>query len=156
MGYFLGKSFFDDCLNAEVTHAYHAISIDEERSKFSVSLWDEEHLAPHQQVVQVWFPGVHSDVGGSYDERGLSDTALIWMLDNAQHIGLRLKDGWQDAFAPDPLGELHQSRKGLWRLWRPAPREIPEGANVHESVIHRAKQDPDYNPRLPERYTVVS
>ncbi len=156
LGYFLGKSFFDDRLNADVTYAYHAISIDEQRRKFPVSLWDEEHLEPGQEVVQVWFSGVHSDVGGSYQERGLSDTALIWMLGNAQRIGLRLIDGWQDGFQPDPLGDLHQSRKGMWRVWPPANREIPEGAKIHESVLHRAKQDPEYNPRLPERYTVVS
>jgi hypothetical protein len=57
-------------------------------------LWDEDHLAPHQNLVQVWFAGVHSDVGGWYDQRGLSDITLIWMLENAEKHGLRLKPKW--------------------------------------------------------------
>jgi len=155
LGAFYGKQFFDDRLNAEVTHAYHAMSIDEKRRKFPVSMWDEEHLAPGQNVVQVWFAGVHSDVGGSYQESGLSDIALVWMLENAEKHGLRLNERWQSGFKPDPLGAIHESRKGAWKVWRPAERNIPEGARIHESVVIRAREVEEYEPVLPKTHVVV-
>jgi uncharacterized protein (DUF2235 family) len=156
LGTLLGKQFYDDRLNTEVSHAYHAMSIDEKRRKFPVSIWDENHLAPGQNVVQVWFAGVHSDVGGSYKERGLSDVALVWMLENAERHGLQLNQGWKDALGPDPLGEMHESRKGAWKVWRPVERTIPEGARIHESVLIRAREVEDYEPILPEKYVVVT
>ena len=138
-----------------MTNAYQAISIDEKRKKFPISLWDEDHLAPHQNLVQVWFAGVHSDVGGWYEQRGLSDITLIRMLENAEKHGLRLKPGWQADLKPDPLGQIHESREGFWRLWRPAIRRIPAGAKIHSSVRTRMEAKLGYSPRLPAKYTIV-
>jgi hypothetical protein len=77
------------------------------------------------------------------------------MLENARKCGLRLKDGWKERIHPDPLDKLHNSRTGLWRMWRPAIRKIPEGAKIHKSVLIRAKGIEDYNPHLPDNYTEV-
>lgn len=155
LGLILGKKFFDAKLNPEVANAYHAMSIDEKRKKFPVSLWDESHKAPNQTVEQVWFSGVHSDVGGSYEQRGLSNITLIWMLQSAESHGLQLKEGWKEQIHPNHLDELHNSRSGLWKIWRPAIREIPEGAKIHKSVLMRAEEMENYNPRLPKDYTVI-
>jgi uncharacterized protein (DUF2235 family) len=155
LGLWYGKAFFDARLNPDVANAYHAISIDEKRKKFPVSLWDENHIAPNQNVEQVWFAGVHSNVGGWYAERGLSNITLIWMLENAQKCGLRLRDGWKERIHPNPLDKLHNSRTGLWRMWRPAMRKIPEGAKIHKSVLTRIKEKDGYNPPLPDNYIVV-
>ena len=155
LGYWFGKQFFDDRLNKDVPNAYHAVAIDEKRAKFPVSLWDETDLAPGQQVEQVWFAGVHSDVGGSYEERDLSNITLIWMLQNAEKHGLRLKEGWRDRLVGDPLGPMHESYTGLWKLWRPVTRKIPEGAKIHSSVLKRVNALADYTPALPTRYVEV-
>jgi len=155
LGWWFGKRFFNTQLNPDVTNAYQAISIDEKRKKFPISLWDEDQLAPNQNLVQVWFAGVHSDVGGWYEQRGLSDITLIWMLENAEKHGLRLKPGWQADLKPDPLGQIHESREGFWRLWRPAIRRIPEGAKIHSSVRIRMEAKKGYSPPLPARYTIV-
>ena len=156
MGWFWGRKFFDAALNPDVRHGYHAVSIDERRRKFPVSLWREER--GDQTIEQVWFPGVHSDVGGSYAESGVSDVALEWMLAKAEARGLRLRADWRERIEPDPLGAIHNSRKGFWRLWRPAQRVIPAGALVHESVRVRMSDEPlQYNPaNLPPEHTVVS
>ena len=158
MGWFWGRKFFDTTLNHDVMYGYHAVSIDEQRRKFPVSLWCEGAQAEHQAIEQVWFPGVHSDVGGSYTEAGLSDIALNWMLNKAKMQGLRLKPDWRRALAPDPAGPIHNSRTGPWRLWRPASRIIPPGAHVHESVPARmSDQTLSYDPsNLPREHTVVS
>ena len=131
----------------------NVISIDEKRKKFPISIWDEDHLEPNQDIVQAWFAGVHSDVGGWYEQRTLSNITLIWMLENAQNHGLRLRDGWKEGPDPDPLGEIHESRSGLWRLWRPAIRKIPEGAKIHTPVLTRMNANKGYNPRLARNYS---
>ena len=154
LGYLFTKTFFDYQIRG-TQHAYHAIAIDEKRKKFPVCLWEESHLTPDQNVVQAWFAGVHSDVGGWYEERGLSDIALVWMLENASKQGLKLKEGWKERLHPDPLGELHESRAGFWRVWRPAIRKIPEGAKIHRSVLTRMQEKKDYKPILPSNYTAV-
>ena len=65
-----------------------AISIDERRCFFQPMLWISAHA--RQDIKQVWFTGVHSDVGGSYPEKesGLSKLALEWMLVQAVEAGL--------------------------------------------------------------------
>lgn len=155
LGLWYGKQFFDCRLNKDVPNAYQAIAIDEKRKKFPVSIWDESDLAPGQNVQQVWFAGVHSNVGGWYDERELSNITLIWMLQNAEKHGVRLKEGWRDRIIGDPLGKMHESRQGLWCVWRPAIRKIPEGAKIHTSVLTRVKVMADYEPPLPSSYIVV-
>lgn len=154
LGWFYGRQFFDDRLNEDVRNGYQAIAIDEKRKKFSVSLWDESALAPGQNVLQVWFAGVHSDVGGWYQDRDLSNIPLFWMLENAENHGLRLKAGWRNNVVGNALGKMHESYTGLWRLWPALTRKIPEGAKIYSGVLARAKALPNYKPRLPANYTV--
>ncbi len=155
LGWFLGKKFFNAELNPDVTYGYHAMAIDEHRSKFPVSVWDEGAKTDHQTIEQVWFPGSHSDVGGGYPERGLSDLALEWMFEKAAAAGLRLT---QRRLEPEPSarGVLHRSRVGAWRLWRPVTRRIAEGARIHRSVFDRMHRDyDDYDPPLPVELEIV-
>ncbi|MFQ5881513.1 MAG: DUF2235 domain-containing protein [Candidatus Methylomirabilales bacterium] len=157
LGYFYGRRFFDATLNHDVTYGYQAVAIDEKRKKFPISLWDETKKAGHQTIEQVWFAGVHSDVGGWYDERDLSDIALQWMLEKAESKGLKLKGGWRKKLNLNPTGVIHESRKGFWRLWRPAPREIPDGAPIHQSVIARINDNKSgYSPKLPATFATVT
>ena len=155
LGLFWGKKFFDTELNEDVKYAYQAASIDEKRKKFPVSLWNESKKNSGQAIEQVWFAGVHSDVGGSYEERDLSDIAFAWMMDKASDCDLELKSDWQDILAQNAAGTLHNSRKGFWRLWRPVVRKISEGSNIHQSVFDRIQKE-DYNPAIPNRHQKVN
>ena len=151
------KRFLDPTLNADVTYGLHAVAIDEKRKKFPVSLWNEAKEVDDQTIEQVWFAGVHSDVGGSYPESGLSDIALEWMLVNAEKHGLRLRQCRKGTLKPDPLGTLHESRRGHWRLFRPVDRPIPKNAKIHASVFHRIDNDVSYQPKnLPCAYEKVT
>ncbi len=155
LGWFLGKKFFNTELNPDVTFGYHAVAIDEHRRKFPVSLWDESNRAEHQTLEQVWFPGSHSDVGGGYAERGLSDISLEWMLEKAAAAGLRLTPRPPE-LKPSAQGALHRSRAGIWRLWRPVHRRIPERAKIHRSVFDRTHRGYDgYEPQLPVELEIV-
>jgi uncharacterized protein (DUF2235 family) len=117
----------------------HAVSIDERRAFFRQNLIHEP-VHPGQDLKQVWFAGVHSDVGGSYPEAesGLSKIALRWMLCEAQSVGLsfdpdRVIDvlGGQAPYVrPDPKGELHKSLHGFWWLGEFWPKRFFYPVNV--------------------------
>jgi uncharacterized protein (DUF2235 family) len=108
-----------------VTVLRHAVSIDERRAFFRQNLIHES-VPEIQNLKQVWFAGVHSDVGGSYAEAesGLSKIALRWMLCEAQAAGLMLDTqkvadvlgGATPYVPPDPRGPLHKSLHGVWWL----------------------------------------
>ncbi|WP_165245256.1 DUF2235 domain-containing protein [Paludisphaera soli] len=81
--------FHDTELSAIVQRAYHALALDEHRRDYDAALWDPKEK-PGQEVEQRWFAGAHSDVGGGYEDRRLSDIALRWMQDRAADAGLGL------------------------------------------------------------------
>ena len=156
VGWFFGKKFRNTILNEDVAYGYQAVSIDERRRFYRPNLWDEAAKKKHQTIEQVWFPGFHSDIGGSHADTGISDITLKWMLENASDKGLSLKEGWVDKLNPNPWGQIHESRTGLWRILPPAVRHIPEDAKIHESVFVRM-ENPDnrYQPRnLPAQYHI--
>jgi hypothetical protein len=127
--------------NATITTGRHALSIDERRCFFAPRLWGAPQ--PHQDIKQVWFAGVHSDVGGSYSEResGLSKIALEWMLAEAVKFGLRIDPdraaivlgrknrtrGFRPYYVrPNPTADRHESLRGLWWLPELLPWPSPE------------------------------
>lgn len=156
LGYIHGKKFYDHTLNPDIKYGFHAIAIDEKRKKFPVSIWDESKKTDEQKIEQVWFAGVHSDVGGWYNERGLSDIAFAWMMDKALKCGLNLKKDWKDCLNQNARGMMHNSRTKLWRIWRPVDREIPKDAKIHQSVIDRMNGNGNYKPSLPKGHKAVS
>jgi len=125
----------DESKNPSVLHVRHALAIDERRIFFRQLHWIS---SPRQDCKEVWFPGVHSDVGGGYPEKesGLSKVALEWMTHEACALGLkvdryrynrimgRVQDEsgeWQDEEnekypAPDAAAPAHESLKGAWLL----------------------------------------
>ncbi|HEY33573.1 MAG TPA: DUF2235 domain-containing protein [Dehalococcoidia bacterium] len=156
----LSKRFHNNTLNTEIKYGFQAISVDEKRRPYKVVLWDESSKAKNQIIEQVWFPGVHSEVGGgcSKDNCSLPDIALAWMMDKASQCDLRLKGGWQNGLSQDAAADIHDSSisfpwfiPGLKRK-----REIPDGALIHQSVVDRMEKIKKYRPRSPEGYATVS
>ncbi|HUH13907.1 MAG TPA: DUF2235 domain-containing protein [Longimicrobiales bacterium] len=147
--------FHDTELSGIVEHAYHALAIDERRAPFAPSLWRYEPK-PNQTVQQVWFCGVHSDVGGGYPEAGLSDLALDWMLEKAQSAGLALDDAAMAALRTHGHfgGALHQSRRSFYRLTPGRERAIggDPTQSLHWSVYKRWDSDDTYRPPGLRRY----
>ncbi|MES1944109.1 hypothetical protein PC39_08339 [Salinisphaera sp. PC39] len=135
------EDFDDHKLPDCVEHGYHAMAIDERRRFFRVLRWNKD-----DRVRQVWFAGVHSDIGGGYEETGLSDIALKWMIDCAYGHGLKFKASAVERFDPDPCGPLHDSYTGIWKPFGARRRSIAKSALVHSSVRERCEQAPDYRP----------
>ncbi|MFN9731713.1 MAG: DUF2235 domain-containing protein [Pseudomonadota bacterium] len=157
--------FHDVELSGSVANAFHALAIDERRAPFEATRWTPK-AKPGQRVKQVWFCGVHSDVGGGYPESGLSDVSLQWMLDNAVASGLVLDAAVEQRYPlkPDALQPLHDSKTGLYRLTSGIDRSIgtaaqskeQPGANataadptqsLHPTVLERWDRDRSYRPR---------
>jgi uncharacterized protein (DUF2235 family) len=125
--------FADTKLNDKVRHGFHALSIDEQRADFIPTRWDAR-----DRVEEVWFAGAHSNVGGGYAERHLSDIALLWMAERLAHVGLRVHSGLKEVLKPDPHGRCHEPWTELpWKHLPFSPRQIPAGAVLHESVRTR-------------------
>ena len=91
-------------------------------------------------------------MGGWYDDRGLSNIALHWMLGKASACGLRLAMPTEERLQPNPNGEGHRSDTGFWRIRGSRARTIPDGARIHSSVI--ARMDNPANAYQPENLPV--
>ncbi|MGI9251868.1 MAG: DUF2235 domain-containing protein [Pseudohongiellaceae bacterium] len=140
-----GRKFHDTRLNKEVSNAYHAIALDEVRKDFPPCLWDEDNISKGQIMEQVWFAGVHSDVGGWYDERGLSDITLRWMLGNARRCGMKLKQREFAKVRGNALEQQHDSHTGFWNFRGKHKRQVPPQGKIHESVRERM-ENTSYKP----------
>ena len=113
----------------------HAVSIDERRHAFKVELYDEAEIKPDQTLKQVWFAGVHSDVGGGYaDSDALSNITLNWMIQNLNEDTL-LPPGTSIHGKFD--GVLHTSYEGFYQKVDPVTRQIKPGSAIHHSVVMR-------------------
>jgi uncharacterized protein (DUF2235 family) len=161
--------FPDRLLSDYVDHAYHALSIDDDRQSFHPLLWDEKRPdgSRDSRIEQVWFAGVHSNVGGGYPKQGMSLLTLDWMMAKAELHGLRFncrdRDTYRDHSSVDD--KLYNPRAGLGTFYRWAPRDIAEMCRirhvdpirVHVSAIERiAHGIDDYAPEnMPAALTVV-
>lgn len=101
--------FHDTQLGEYVQHAYHALAVDEQRRLFKPNLWTGAPTAG-QTIEQVWFTGVHSNVGGSYRNTGLSNIALKWLTDRAANHDLEFME-WITKLQCEPAenGRLEDS-----------------------------------------------
>ena len=131
--------------NPIIANVRHAQSIDERRIFFRQNsftrvmkgddLGDGTPSPITQDFKQVWFAGVHSDIGGSYapDKSGLSQIALEWMLVEAESRGLLLHPDKvrsvlcysppDSPCAPNPVADLNISLCGAWWILEYLPHK---------------------------------
>jgi uncharacterized protein (DUF2235 family) len=181
----------DRQLNPRVRKACHALSLDDERTTFHPLLWDES-LEPEltgirttasERISQVWFAGVHSNVGGGYPDDSLAHVSLTWIMSEARQRGLTLKaapGADPDAFkrvesTQDKDGRIYDSRNGLGGYYRYGPRSVAALSNtkysddkrdsvkvampkIHQSVFSRIAVDAHlYAPvGLPPAYEILT
>lgn len=161
--------FPDRTLNTSVAHACHALALDEERESFEPLLWNESRTEDPGRIEQVWFAGVHSNVGGGYPRQGLSLIALDWIMSRAEAAphNLRFIAGERQMlrFHADVDDKMYDSRGGLSVFYRWLPRNprllcAKNGVTpkVHRSVFERiARNTEGYAPgSVPPDGEVVS
>lgn len=155
--------FHDVKLSGRVQNAYHALSIDETRKPFEPSLWETNAPgdgASTQNVEQVWFAGVHSDVGGGYTDHRLADHAFAWLQEKAERCDLTFDRGYLDQHInADSVGETHDSMSFIYKLLsgfrggliRPLGLKLNEA--VHPGVLEKYEaQGSTYRPKNLEAY----
>lgn len=94
-----GTLFHDLHVAPNVIKAAHAVSIHEDRKAFEPNLMNKR-----DGIEEVWFAGVHADVGGGYRETGLSDVALEWMIERSGESGFEFG---AIKTSPDPMADKH-------------------------------------------------
>lgn len=142
-----------------VARVRHAVSIDEKRRPYEeyLVLPPKEPGAPGPVIEEAWFAGVHSDVGGTFDDDPrLPTVALKWIVDGALDADLLLR---RTAYAKHltldtdhALGTVHRMG-AVWSLLTYRRRRVPSGARVHESVRLRIARRPGYGNRIPPGVT---
>jgi len=164
--------------NPDIAVGRHAIAIDERRAFYRTNLWRFGPTGPAagSDIKQVWFPGVHCDVGGGYPEAvsGRSKYPLKWMIDEARNNGLIFDEAKVDEvlkgvgthaaassdapihesltwhwYAPEFISKKHWNwalKKWERRMNLFRRRTIPPGSYVHHSAYALGE---DYRKRLP-------
>lgn len=174
----------DRHLSVKVRRACQALALDDERKTFHPVLWNEldqpdqntgaRHI-DEERLTQVWFAGVHSNVGGSYPDDALAHVPLHWMMQQAQKAGIVFKDGEVEraAAAANMYGRIYDSRRAFGGAYRYLPRDVVIASHdidnendhvvvmrpkLHESVFYRIGAGTDgYAPiGLPPYYAVVT
>ena len=157
--------FLDTKLYANTLAAYHAMAIDEHRGQFVMTPWTDKakdaegHPIDSQVLEEVWFAGVHSDVGGSATQLGtgvhgvpavpsaLADITLGWMLENAEKSGAILAPAADQYRHVDPMKAIVPQKDSFSPLWIISRhRKIPAGATMAGSVVTRLRWDGTYRP----------
>ena len=166
----------------------HAMAIDEKRRMFRLYQWNQPQKyktnpfiadteAPDQDIKQVWFAGVHSDIGGGYPESvsGLAKIPLQWMIDESVNHGLQIKNAMYKRLvlgenptnntvtytAPDSLAKQHDSMNWAWQIleWLPKkdndnrwkPRETFMGIYLPRSEPRTTNEFGSMHPSVEER-----
>jgi uncharacterized protein (DUF2235 family) len=180
-------------LDPRVKRACHALALDDERTTFHPVLWDESREPAAQpegrrstsdeRISQVWFSGMHSNVGGGYPDDSLARIPQYWIMTEARNCGLRFKSAptadpdsmVSTHSARDKDGRLYDSRSGLGSYYRYGPRKLAELCNdrfsrdegnqvkietpkIHESVFRRIQNNahPCAPLGIPSHYEVVT
>jgi uncharacterized protein (DUF2235 family) len=133
----------DGAQNPIIQVGRHAVSIDERRAFYRDNLWGKpvDINAPEwpetlreqgiqQDIAQVWFPGAHSDVGGSYPqtEAAPANESLRWMIGELQQHGAQLCEDRIEMVLGEPIGTL--SASSAYQLPNPFDNKLHESLDL--------------------------
>ena len=148
--------WIDTALTDNVLNAFHALALDEHRSPFSPAVWEKPEGCM-TNLKQVWFPGVHSGVGGGYEDTATADISLAWMMDQLSGNSTgqaRYEDAekWIE-FKDDYLVRLQNMNREWYKNHKLPPKTWGSGAifrslNFPQSLAGRIN-------RTPGRYRVL-
>ncbi len=151
------RMFHDVQLSGIVRNAYQALAIDERRVPFKPSVWRNPDSG--QTVEQVWFVGVHTDVGGGNPSDGLADVAFEWLSSKAKECGLALNQEYIAArIDPYPWGPRHTSMSWAYRILGQHIRpmgglESADTENAHRTATQRREDSVfSYDPSNLQTY----
>ncbi len=138
-------SICDTTLSDNIPAGFHALAADETRDLFSPTFW-----AFRPGVEQCVFPGCHSDVGGGFANRGLSDGALAWMLEKLGGVGLAYDlSKLIPALAPNALDVAEDDGATFpFNLTPRSARGFPDSVLLSQPLLDRWGQPTEMLPSL--------
>ena len=134
------SDYHDAALSPLVDVVYHAMAANERRKFYPVMQYRN---AGSKRVKQIWFSGVHGDVGRTYsDDTTLSDISYAWIACKARKYGLGFRKGCE----PDPqmTYDFRNLRKHDEAWTDTVNRYFHRGERLHPSLIARLKADSSY------------
>ena len=141
--------FHDVTLSPIVDYAYQALAVDEKRKPFVPAIWSSASEQT-QEMEQMWFAGVHSNIGGGYKPDGLANQALHYIVEKAKNAGLEFDPTYLTYFEKHYDSELRNSMSFKYRLLGEHNREITLGTSSNEkvdgSVYERIEHVKKYKP----------
>ncbi|MEM9398578.1 MAG: DUF2235 domain-containing protein [Verrucomicrobiota bacterium] len=158
--------FHDTSISPIIKNALHAVAIDEKRRSFCNTPMDKgTHSPASQRVIEVWFPGGHSSVGGGttskdpseLDNSKLADAALTWMIETISILKLKLtfdaKKVQQALHHMDPMASFSDGLEGLFKILPKHVRRLEKSDISHVSEaakirwIKTRSRENEYNPQ---------
>jgi len=131
-------AFHKVVLSPSVKGSFHALAIDERRKAFAPTLWSPDQPLSKDKLEQRWFAGVHSNIGGGYDQDGLANVALHWLKDKAKTFGLECDETFLGNYEGEYWHTLENTMKGKYRLLGKYGRPIGKTKNGNETVDETA------------------
>ncbi|MEL6253071.1 MAG: DUF2235 domain-containing protein [Bacteroidota bacterium] len=89
----------------------HLVAVHEGRNTFKPTLCNLR-----EGVDEIWFPGIHSDVGGGYEDKGISDISLDFMVKRFQNRGVKFSEEKLKEINPNITGKIHDKVKEEYKL----------------------------------------
>ena len=153
-------SFYDTALSSNVENAFQGLALDEQRRPFKPALWEKPRGCT-TRLKQVWFPGVHANVGGGYADQELSDITLAWMISLLEDFLSFYEDfttreegsnkpyyrKQSKPLRPWSFGKIYDSLTGLYRLTSPKTRTPgayrrtdPEGRGTGSGLLRNTNE----------------
>lgn len=128
----------DRDISPRIRRVCQALALDEQRQSFEPMLinekvdncnGDEHENIDEERITQVWFNGVHSDVGGGYPDSGLALVTLKWMMERCNRKSgneLEFIDQERERLfaGADHTAKLNDSRAGFGVFYRYDPRDL--------------------------------
>ena len=157
--------FHDTDLSPQVENAFHALALDEERRPFEPTLWRKTEEIKGANLKQCWFPGVHSNIGGGFDDQEIADMTLAWMM---QQLLPFLE--FDDNYLKNIIQNSDDHSKGQWATGKiyyetgitrlitgkyRTPGGYGDGTEetIHKSVRVRMKFDPEWSSKALRGWT---
>jgi uncharacterized protein (DUF2235 family) len=123
--------FHDTTLGDIVENAVQALAVDEKRGPYVPTLWTQAANAAAlagQSVLQAWFPGVHSDIGGGYGDKGIGNITWDFMMRQAADRGLVIDPNQRTPpLTLEGLPAQHDSFDKTWQELSDKLKFVPEG-----------------------------
>jgi uncharacterized protein (DUF2235 family) len=105
--------FYDTQLYDGIENAFQALALDEPRAPFMPTLWEKGSRNTRTNLKQVWFPGVHSNIGGGYDDQEMANITLAWMMSRLEPF---------IDFRPEYIQSVYESNRQYYKRTKQKPR----------------------------------